>query len=65
MVKTKDMSLRVYLSTLSFQPKQAEALEKLFSLAEGWRKAASGDNADAANIMTRACANDLNEVLDS
>lgn len=31
-IKTKDMNLREYLSTMSFQPVHAEKIEKLFDL---------------------------------
>lgn len=40
-MKTADMSLRQYLSTQHFAPKQAEALEKLFTLSYRWRWAAN------------------------
>lgn len=61
---TKDMSLREFLSTLSFQPKHAEDLSKLFRLADQWREEKeTGSFFPAAEAMLGACAYDLDFIL--
>lgn len=69
-MKTSEMNLRQYLSTMSFQPKRAEALEKLFGLAEKWRQHTAhthaSENADLCRGFNKGesyCAGELDSIL--
>lgn len=62
-VKTKDMNLQQYLSAMSFQPAQANKLERLFDLAKDWESLERGECGESGCCCHGECAKDLRDIL--
>lgn len=63
MTKTSEMTLREYLSTMSLNPKHAEAVDKLFRLADYWRFQHGDMDTDAEDRAFCTCATMLEDVI--